>query len=112
MRNQFLDSIIKNGLTFTFDEAIRNSNLTRESLYVLLHRMENEGIIERVERGAYVIIPRGTEKGKFSPHEFLIGKLLIDPSVISFWSALNYHGLTEQIPRYGLHSIYKKKKRL
>ena len=32
-------------------------------------------------------------------HEFEIAMALVDPAAISHWSALHYHGLTEQIPR-------------
>lgn len=110
MRRKILDSIIRNGETFTFDDARNNSNLSRESLYLLLHRMENRGIIERIEKGKYIIIPIGAEKGKYSPHEYLIGKILIRPAVIAYWSALNYHGLTEQIPgRVFIQSTGRKK---
>ena len=32
-------------------------------------------------------------------HEFLIAMELISPAAIAYWSALNHHGMTEQIPR-------------
>jgi predicted transcriptional regulator of viral defense system len=110
MRNQLLNSIIRNGEIFTLDDARRNSNISSESLYVLLHRMEKKGMIERIEKGKYYIVPMGEEKGEISYHEFLIGKFLLQPSVVSYWSALNYHGLTEQIPNtVFLQSIKRKK---
>ena len=35
----------------------------------------------------------------FVVHNFVIASLLVEPYYIGYWSALNYHGLTEQIPR-------------
>lgn len=93
-----LNTLSRKGPIFTFEDAEKVSGLKRESLRVLLSRMEKEGWIERIERGKYLIIPLGAEKGKHTVNEFVIASALIEPAVISYWSALNYHGLTEQIP--------------
>ena len=37
--------------------------------------------------------------GFAAAHEFEIAMVLVDPAMISHWSALHHHGLTEQIPR-------------
>jgi predicted transcriptional regulator of viral defense system len=60
--------------------------------------LKQRGAIERIEKGKYLIIPLGAEKGKYTLHEFVIGSLLVEPYSIAYWSALNYYGLTEQIP--------------
>jgi predicted transcriptional regulator of viral defense system len=60
--------------------------------------LQQRGAIERIEKGKYLIIPLGAEKGKYTLHEFVIGSLLVQPYSIAYWSALNYYGLTEQIP--------------
>lgn len=39
-----------------------------------------------------------SEKGKYTLNEFVIGSLLVKPCAVAYWSALNYYGLTEQIP--------------
>ena len=97
-KNNLINSLAKKGNTLTFEEALKISNLPRESLRVILSRLEQRGIIERIEKGKYLIIPLGAEKGKYTLHEFVIGSTLIEPYCISYWSALNYYGLTEQIP--------------
>ena len=38
--------------------------------------------------------------GVAAVHEFEVAMALVQPAAISHWSALNYHGLTEQIPRH------------
>jgi len=54
-----------------------------------------------LKRGVYAIVPldigvRGAEG--FIVHDFVIASYLSKPYYIGFWSALNYHGLSEQIP--------------
>ena len=97
-KNDLINSLAKKGNTLTFEDALKVSNLPRESLRVILLRLEKRGIIERIEKGKYLIIPLGAEKGKYTLHEFVIGSTLIKPYSIAYWSALNYYGLTEQIP--------------
>jgi predicted transcriptional regulator of viral defense system len=58
--------------------------------------------ILRLRRGLYVIVPidagvRGSES--FIVHDFVIAAHLASPYYVGFWSALNHHGLTDQIPR-------------
>ena len=100
MRIKVIEELAKSGNTFTVEDVIKRTDLTREALWVLLSRLEKRGEIERIEKGKYMIIPLGSEKGRYTLNEFVIGSLLVKPCVISCWSALNYHGLTEQIPAF------------
>ena len=98
MRIDLLQQLAKSGSTFTVKEATNKLNISREVLWVLLSRLEKLGRIERIEKGKYMIIPLGEEKGKYTLNEFTLGNIVIDPCVIAYWSALHHHGLTEQIP--------------
>ena len=98
MRIDILDKLSRKGDIFTFDDAYRVSNINRSILKVLLSRLEKQGWIERIEKGKYIIIPLGAKKTAYTLNEFIIASILVQPSVISYWSALNYHGFTEQIP--------------
>ncbi|MDD1744997.1 MAG: type IV toxin-antitoxin system AbiEi family antitoxin domain-containing protein [Candidatus Methanoperedens sp.] len=95
---QLLNELARKGKTFTFEDAARTSSLSHQSLKVMLSRMEKEGFVERIEKGKYLIIPLGARKGRYTINEFIIGSQFVKPAVIAYWSALNYHGLTEQIP--------------
>src|SRR3972149_2582671 len=95
---QLLNELARKGQTFTFEDAAMTSSLSTQSLKVTLSRMEKEGLIERKEKGKYLIIPLGARKGKHTINEFILGSQLVNPAVIAYWSALNYHGFTEQIP--------------
>ncbi len=64
-----------------------------ESLY---HLRRNNWIVS-LRRGLYALSP--TVPGVAAAHEFEIAMPLVDPAMISHWSALHHHGLTEQAPR-------------
>ena len=75
--------------------------LGRDARHVL-HRLARKRWVLPLARGLYALVPldvgvAGAEV--FTLHSFVTASLLADPYYIGFWSALNYHGLTEQIPR-------------
>ena len=96
---------------FTIDEAEAAFDVKRESLRVILSRMEDDGQVERLERGKYMVVPLTARKGGYTLNEFVIGSQLVAPYAISYWSALNYHGLTEQIPSTVFVQTTSRKKR-
>lgn len=75
------------------------SSLGISSIYLrqALHHLAATHWIIRLKKGVYSlssVIP-----GVSPLHEFQIAMALVQPAAISHWSALNYHNLTEQIPR-------------
>ena len=98
MRINLLDELSKKK-AFTVEDAKQISHTNKGVLKVILSRLEKNGWIERIEKGKYIVIPLGAEKGKYTLNEFVLGSYLVDPCIISYWSALNYYGFTEQIPR-------------
>jgi len=63
----------------------------------LLNRMEGAGVIRKIERGSYLLLGLAPEHVLSNP--LYIGCNLLIPAYVSFWSALHYHGFTEQAPR-------------
>ena len=63
-----------------------------------LHHLAKSGWIVRLRRGTYAL--SGAVPGSLPLHEFEIAMALVQPAAISHWSALNYHGLTEQTSRH------------
>jgi len=98
MRIKLLDELSKKGNIFTFGEALKISNLPSNVLWTVLSRLEKKGWVERIEKGKYTIVPLGAKKNKYTLNEFVIGSLLVNPYCIAYWSALNFYGMTEQIP--------------
>ena len=97
MRINLLDKLAKKKI-FTMKDAKKLTSAKKDVLKVVLSRLEKKGWIERIEPGKYIVIPLGAENGKYTLHEFVIADLLVNPCIISYWSALNYYGFTEQIP--------------
>ena len=67
---------------------------------VLERKIEN--LNETIENLAEKKLLSRIERGKYCRHnfrdEFVISQYLVNDGVIAYWSALNYHGLTEQFP--------------
>lgn len=98
MSIEILKSMARENQVFSFTQLYEKTHIKKEILSVILSRMEENGFIERIEKGKYLIIPLGSEKGKYTLHEFVMASYLIEPYAISYWSALHHYGLTEQIP--------------
>lgn len=62
-----------------------------------LFYLAQTGWLVRLRGGLYAI--SSTVPGVSPAHEFEIAMALVRPAAISHWSALHYHGLTEQAPR-------------
>jgi predicted transcriptional regulator of viral defense system len=63
----------------------------------LLSRLVAGNWLIRLRNGLYA--GTGTLPGGGEIHPFAIATHLVTPSAISHWSAMSYHGLTEQIPQ-------------
>ncbi|MFI4957092.1 MAG: type IV toxin-antitoxin system AbiEi family antitoxin domain-containing protein [Gammaproteobacteria bacterium] len=77
-------------------EAAAKIGIPQNTLNVILSRLFKQGIIRRIRRGLYASV--GILGEVESIHPYVISAFLVQPSAISHWSALQHHGLTEQIP--------------
>jgi len=71
--------------------------IPHNQLRKILSTLAKHGRISRLRRGLYTTI--GMESVANITHPFVIATHLVQPSAISHWSALQHHGLTEQIPQ-------------
>jgi predicted transcriptional regulator of viral defense system len=62
-----------------------------------LHHLNKSGWLVRLRKGLYAI--SSLVPGVMPLHEFEIAMALVEPAAISHWSALHYHGLSQQSPR-------------
>ncbi len=65
-----------------------------------LHYLAQTAWVVRLRKGLYALA--SPVPGVAPVHEFEIAMALVRPAAISHWSALHFHGLTEQIP----HVVY------
>jgi predicted transcriptional regulator of viral defense system len=84
--------------TFTSADALEI--LGRDASGVM-HSLKRKKWVLPLKKGLYVAVPleagvRGAES--FIVHNFVAASYLADPYCIGYWSALNYHGLSDQIP--------------
>jgi len=71
-----------------------------DSTQKFLERLQRKGWIRRIRRGRFAIIPLSSGENRTPQlHEFIVAMELVFPAAIAYWSALNHHGMTEQLPR-------------
>jgi predicted transcriptional regulator of viral defense system len=79
------------GLDIFSLQVLEKANiLGKRQLRLALQNLIRSGYIDSIERGKYC-------RHNFRDH-FIIGSFVTPDGVISYWNALNFHGLTEQIP--------------
>jgi predicted transcriptional regulator of viral defense system len=87
--------------TFSIEDARRvlghkKDDPTRQ----FLERLQTKGWIRRIRRGRFAVIPLSSGEDRTPQlHEFIVAMELVSPAAIAYWSALNHHGMTEQLPR-------------
>ena len=83
---------------FTFSDALQRLSYTkRQVVRNVLSRLVKKGRIKRIKKGYYLLVPfRFKDWGE---HEFSLVPLLAKEYYISFWSALSFWSMTEQLPR-------------
>jgi predicted transcriptional regulator of viral defense system len=71
--------------------------ITKNYLNQALYYLTKAGWLVRLHKGLYTL--SSSVPGINPAHEFEIAMALVNPAAISHWSALHFHGLTEQIPQ-------------
>lgn len=65
-----------------------------------LDRLQKKGWIRRIKGGRFAVVPLSSgESRNVQLHEFVVAMTLVQPAAIAYLSAMNHHGLTEQLPR-------------
>lgn len=97
---EFVEVLLQHGKEFFRAEDINSlffqGKAEVHQLNNFLHKMVSKGWMKPIEKGKYIL---QRVSGDLHSNNFLIGMQLVQPSSISYWSALNYYGLTEQLPQ-------------
>lgn len=86
---------------FALSEAARVLRTSRQRAAEVIYRLKKKGRILEVRKGRYVLVPaRAGREGYWAENVYrVVDAILAEPYYVGFWSALNYWGLTEQVPR-------------
>ena len=77
-------------------DLLGKAKATRDAL----GRLVDKGWLERIEKGKYLIVPLEAGPDRtWTEDAHVIAGHLVSPGMVSYWSALNYWNLTEQVPR-------------
>jgi predicted transcriptional regulator of viral defense system len=104
---RLLEELAASGrLVFTTADAraaARQLGIAATYVEELLGRLAESGWVSRLRRGLYAGTGRlpGQEGQGASIHPYVVATRLVQPSAVSHWSAMQHHGLTEQLP----HSV-------
>ena len=89
-----------NQLVFNIGDAKHILRTSDASVKNVIYRLKDKNRIVEIERGKYLLAPaKSGIEGHWSEHTFKILNKLIDKYYVSYWTALHYWGMTEQIPR-------------
>ncbi|MBI2662149.1 type IV toxin-antitoxin system AbiEi family antitoxin domain-containing protein [Candidatus Woesearchaeota archaeon] len=112
--SQLLSELAENNKPiFTVDDAVTVLKEKKSSVTKLLHDLTRNKWLFRLSRGKYLILPlEAGVKPEFTEHEFIIASKLIEHYYISYWSALNYYGFTEQVSKTVFVATPKRKREM
>ena len=103
----------ENKSVFSITDAKRILNTSVPSVWNVIYRLKKKGRIEEIEKGKYLLIPaRAGYEGSWSEVPYLLVPHIISAYYISFWTALNYWGMTEQVPNVVFVATTQRKKDL
>ncbi|MFO7992016.1 MAG: type IV toxin-antitoxin system AbiEi family antitoxin [Thermoplasmata archaeon] len=94
-------------VVFTPNDIHRFLDTSKENTYRIIGNMMEKDLVKRVERGKYILSETWKELDIYE-----IVPDIFQPCYIAFWSALHYHGMTDQVPQTVFVVTTKRKKSL
>jgi predicted transcriptional regulator of viral defense system len=95
-----LSSLSEKGKTiFRIEDVVNELMCSYKYAKVLANNLTKKKWVINLRRGVYLIVPLSAGvSAHYTEHEFVIASHLVSPYYIAYWSALNFHGFTEQTP--------------
>ena len=98
---------------FTKDDAKDILKTTDSSVWHILNGLIHKKRIRRIQRSKYLLIPaKAGIEGYWAESPWVVVPHLIDVYYVGFWTAMNYWGMTEQIPYTVFVATTKRKRNL
>lgn len=90
----------ENRKVITISDIADAIDTPRKSAKDMAYALKEKGWLERIAHGKYLILPLAAgNNGDYTEHEFVIASALVEAMYVGYWSAMNHHGLTEQLSR-------------
>lgn len=103
----------ENKSIFSMKDAKEILRTSDASVWNVIYRLKKKKRIEEIERGKYLLIPaKAGYEGLWSEVPFLILPNILNEYYVGFYSALNYWGMTEQVPRVVFVATTKRRRDL
>jgi len=103
----------ENKSIFSMKDAKKILGSSDASVWNVIYRLKKKRRIEEIERGKYLLIPaKAGYEGLWSEVPFLILPNILNEYYVGFYSALNYWGMTEQVPRVVFVATTKRRRDL
>lgn len=95
--NYIIEKLLENNLHYFTPKLLSVAlGVRQEQAYDMAFRLKKKKLILEVEKGKYFVL--GFDKAKILSNPWYVACQIFVPSYISFWTSLNYYGLTEQVP--------------
>jgi predicted transcriptional regulator of viral defense system len=103
----------KGKTVFSMKDAKEILGTSDSSVWNVIYRLKIKRRIEKIEKGKYLLIPaKAGYEGLWSEVPFLILPNILSDYYVGFYSALNYWGMTEQVPSVVFVATTKRKRNL
>ena len=89
-------ALVRYGAVVTFDQLADLFNNQREYLRKRISKLSKQGWLKRIKKGIFVISDLSS-RGTLSISHYTVTNILVENAYISFESALQYHGLYDQL---------------
>jgi len=95
---------------FSVAEAAELLGYSNATVSQLVHRLLNKRKLTRIEKAKYLVIPpEAWSSGEYTEEGILIASQLTKPCYLSYWSAIQFYGWTEQPSRTIYVAVQKQK---
>jgi predicted transcriptional regulator of viral defense system len=98
---ELIATIGSSGLkVFSVDEAAKLLGFSNTMVSQIVHRLVEKQKLLRIEKAKYLIIPPAAwNTGEYTEEGIIIASQVIKPYYLSYWTALQFYGWTEQSSR-------------
>lgn len=109
---KLLFSLEERGIeVFTINDVKKILRSSDDAVWSIINGLKRKKRIQQIEKGKYLLVPaRAGAEGHWAEEAWAVVPHLIDVYYVGFLTAMNYWGMTEQIPRTVFVATTKRKR--